>query len=287
MHHELEKFLAVVEHGSFTEAARLAHVSQPALTAAVQSLEARYQVSLLVRNTRPLQLTDAGRAVYDSANRIRLEVAHLAGRLEDMSAGRGRIPLIGAIDSIAMLLLRQEGYVEHYSIQVDNSYRLLEDVRLSRIDIAFITKPLTSPKDGLKLRRLMDEPFTLVARPAAAEASEQRLLNQRRIDNLITYNPESTTFKRILADARRQGIHLHTGFVSTSPELIRQAVRQGKGVGLLPHALVAEDIQRGDLLAVRGFTFKRPVVFAYRSDAQLNPEHHRLIDALKTASNPG
>ena len=81
MHHELEKFLSVVEYGSFTAAAEHTHVSQPALTAAVQSLENRYDTQLILRGTRPLKLTEAGRTVYETASRIRLELNTLNTRL--------------------------------------------------------------------------------------------------------------------------------------------------------------------------------------------------------------
>lgn len=282
MHHEMEKFLAVVEHGSFTVAARLTHVSQPALTSAVKSLEARYGTALLTRSTRPLQLTDAGRAVYHSANRIRLELSNLSSKLADMQSERGTKLTIGAIDSIAMQLLRQDIVIERFAVHVDNSSRLLEDVRLNRIEVAFITEPLVQPKDGLTLRRLMDERFLLVSHPSTADTCERTLRTQRSINNFATYNPESTTFQRIIAETRRQDVRLHTGFVSTSPELMRQVVRRGKGVALLPHALVTEDVKRGDLVTITGLEFERPIALAHRTDKEPDSRYLQLADILTT-----
>jgi DNA-binding transcriptional LysR family regulator len=65
----METFVRVVETGSFSAAARLLNVGQPAVSKTVAQLEARLGVRLLMRSTRGLSPTEAGQGFYDRARR--------------------------------------------------------------------------------------------------------------------------------------------------------------------------------------------------------------------------
>lgn len=75
-------FARVVETGSFSAAARQLHVGQPAVSKIVAQLEARLQVSLLIRSTHGLTPTEAGQAYYERARNALQEAdeAELAAR---------------------------------------------------------------------------------------------------------------------------------------------------------------------------------------------------------------
>ena len=75
-------FVRVVETGSFSAAARQLHVGQPAVSKIVAQLEARLQVSLLIRSTHGLTPTEAGQAYYERARNALQEAdeAELAAR---------------------------------------------------------------------------------------------------------------------------------------------------------------------------------------------------------------
>jgi DNA-binding transcriptional LysR family regulator len=79
---QIEHFLAVVRHGSFTAAAQEIHIVQSALSASVRKLEAELGVPLFERTTRRVMLTEAGRALLPAAHRL----------LADALAARGRCP---------------------------------------------------------------------------------------------------------------------------------------------------------------------------------------------------
>ena len=64
---ELETFLAVVELGSFSAAAKRLHISQPSVTSRIQRLESMLRVRLLVRTTRHVDPTPAGTRLRDRA----------------------------------------------------------------------------------------------------------------------------------------------------------------------------------------------------------------------------
>ena len=64
---QLEYVIAVVDEGGFTRAARSVHVSQPALSQAVRSLERELGVELFNRSGRTVALTSAGEALLGPA----------------------------------------------------------------------------------------------------------------------------------------------------------------------------------------------------------------------------
>jgi DNA-binding transcriptional LysR family regulator len=90
----METFVRVVETGSFSAAARILDVGQPAVSKTVAQLEERLGVRLLMRSTHGLSPTDAGQSFYDHAKQAiqRAEEAELAARGAGASlSGRLRI----------------------------------------------------------------------------------------------------------------------------------------------------------------------------------------------------
>src|ERR1700751_5862459 len=93
----METFVSVVESGSFSAAARLLNVGQPAVSKTIALLEERLSVRLLLRSTRGLTPTEAGHAFYWGATRAieeaeeadlaaRGAATHLTGRLRVCAA---------------------------------------------------------------------------------------------------------------------------------------------------------------------------------------------------------
>jgi DNA-binding transcriptional LysR family regulator len=90
----LENFIRVVEKRTFTEAARAAHLSQPALTASIQKLEGDVGTRLFIRGARGAELTEAGRTLLPIAREAIAAVARgkrAISELVGLERGRVRI----------------------------------------------------------------------------------------------------------------------------------------------------------------------------------------------------
>ena len=67
---QLEAFVAVVDYGSFSEAARKLYLTQPTISTHIRSLEEELHTRLIIRTTKKLTITPKGYQLYDSAVRM-------------------------------------------------------------------------------------------------------------------------------------------------------------------------------------------------------------------------
>jgi len=94
----METFVAVVEAGSFSAAARRLKLGQPAVSKSVAQLEERLGARLLLRSTRGLTPTDAGQRFYEHACRAIDEAAQAEQAVHESSAGlSGRLRVSAAV----------------------------------------------------------------------------------------------------------------------------------------------------------------------------------------------
>ncbi|ANP89225.1 LysR family transcriptional regulator [Rhizobium leguminosarum] len=83
---QLRYFVAVARERNFTRAAETLHIAQPPLSRQIQLLEGELGVPLIIRKTRPVRLTEAGRLFYEQSLQV-------LGRVEQMLAATRRVGL--------------------------------------------------------------------------------------------------------------------------------------------------------------------------------------------------
>lgn len=160
----LEAFLKVVEHGSFTKAARAMGVSQPAISQQMGKLEETLRHPLFERQGRTLRLTHAGETLKARAVQIVSMVRDTRREVTD-DGETGRL-VIGGIPTIAPYLLppliarfhRKFPKVQ-MEIREDVTERLLRLCHQGEVDAAILALPVE--EEGLKVELLFEEPLLL------------------------------------------------------------------------------------------------------------------------------
>ncbi len=141
---QLRYFAAVARERNFTRAAELLHIAQPPLSRQIQLLEEELGVSLLIRKSRPVRLTDAGRLFYEQALQI-------LGRVEQMRDATRRVGLnqnsvfsIGFVAStlygdIPSLVRKMRQHAPELDIQLLElvSVQQIPALKEGRIDVGF------------------------------------------------------------------------------------------------------------------------------------------------------
>jgi DNA-binding transcriptional LysR family regulator len=164
---ELTVFVRAGETGSFSRVARELGVSQPSISRMVAALEARLGVKLLLRTTRRVALTDAGRVFLERARQILgdLDDAENAARGADSLRGTLRVALSGAF-GIREVIPRLPGFAEQHPklrIELLMSDRT-EDLIAEGADMALRLGLLAD--SGFGARLLAKAPRLAVASPA-------------------------------------------------------------------------------------------------------------------------
>lgn len=107
---QLKTFVAVVEHGSFSEAARSMALSQPAVTMQVQALEADVGATLLDRRYRKVDPTEAGRTLLPYARRVLAEMGEARAAIDELGdTVSGRLDIAASTTPGQYVLPRQLG----------------------------------------------------------------------------------------------------------------------------------------------------------------------------------
>lgn len=97
----LASWVAVIETGSVSDAARLLHVSQAAISQRVKQLETIFSTSLLDRSTRPAQPTAAGQRLFEHAKDLITRSDQMVESVRNVSRAKRMIVRFGCVDSFA------------------------------------------------------------------------------------------------------------------------------------------------------------------------------------------
>lgn len=175
---QLEYFVRVAELGSFSKAAMVLEIAQPALSRQVRQLESDLSTTLLIRTGRGVALTEAGSRLFDHAVGILQSVTRAT---EDLESSRGepsgRI-VIGLPPSIGRRLILP--LVERFRTTLPKarlaiveglSSHIAEWIATGRVDLGLVHNP--DPNPAIELSRLLDEPMGLVG-PEGGDTSPVR-----------------------------------------------------------------------------------------------------------------
>jgi LysR family nitrogen assimilation transcriptional regulator len=256
---QLEYFVRVAELGSFSKAAMILNIAQPALSRQVRLLETDLHVNLLTRNGRGVVLTEVGQRLFDHSIGILQLVARAT---EDIESARdepaGRI-VIGLPPSMGRLLTPPlvEGFRRslpkaRLAIVEGLSAHLAEWIATGRVDVGLLHNP--EPQAALEVTPVLDEPLGVVSPTgvgskkkagtgnAPKEAPLGGTVTLAELVRLPLILPERSHAIRKLLEthAALTGHKLNVALEISSVQSILELVRGGHGHAILtPTALVA------------------------------------------------
>ena len=141
---QLKYFVAVANARNFTRASELLHIAQPPLSRQIQLLEEELGVKLILRNTRPLRLTEAGRVFYEQALQIinRLDQLKTTTRQlglnekQTLSIGFVASTLYGGLPMLVRQLRHRYPDVDIHLVEL-TSLQQFAALKSGRIDVGF------------------------------------------------------------------------------------------------------------------------------------------------------
>jgi DNA-binding transcriptional LysR family regulator len=248
-------FAKVVDFGSYTAAAKALGLQTSKLSRRIAALETELGVRLINRTTRRLSLTEAGKtfhrhclALLDEAQAAKDAMSQILGSpqgLVRISCPTGLLQA-GVADILARFLAKHP----QVRIALDATNRRV-DVVEEGIDIALRVRKAPLEDSDLAMRVFGPDEMILVASPKliAAHDEPQTLEDLARIPTLSMASTDDRATWRFLGMDGKPVELIHAPRLATEDlATLRRAALQGIGAALVPHLLVAGDLESGALI---------------------------------------
>jgi DNA-binding transcriptional LysR family regulator len=258
--HELEVFNAAAEFGNFSEAARRLHISQPAVSQAISSLEKHFGTDLFLRQGRSVRLTEAGQALRPMA----LELFTASRRLDEtMASLHGEV--VGEITVgcstasgkylLPKLIARFRESFPQVRINVLVTSRALVIERLLSGQAALGLSSKRIEHRDLEYQDFFEDEVILIAPAQHPWANYRRVYPDDLLDEPIILREESSGTLEVLF----QGLRMHdispdmlnVAMVLGNAEAIEMAVEEGIGIAFTSRLAAARCLALGRVVEVK------------------------------------
>lgn len=247
----LQYFQVVAREGSFTRAAKILRVQQPAISKMVRQLEETLGLKLLERHRRGVVLTRVGQEIYEKSCSVFERLEEIQA-ISDQEKKECRGPLaFGVTDSVSSYIipkllgqfLRENPRVRP-SLFSGSSNLIFNEISEGRIEFGI---SFTLPESGsLQSTELVMVPFQLVASPklGAQELKRPGFIISREIDY-----PKSRPFP-VLEMLQKQGVPVEVTVSSNNLDAQKQMALEGLGISLLPRFMLKEELEAKRLIPI-------------------------------------
>ncbi|HZQ21734.1 MAG TPA: LysR family transcriptional regulator [Terriglobales bacterium] len=273
---QIETFLAVATFGGFHRAAEALRVSQPAVSARIKALEDSLGVSLFVRSSRGLTLSEAGRILRPHAEQL-LRTASLARQaVHQLQPESGPLQIAAAL-SISVYFLPDilKNFQQSHpnlaiNIRSGHSKEVLEMVLQEEAEIG-LARSLQHPE--VETISLGDDPLLLVTHPKhGPKHSRHPRLEEVANWPLVFFDKGSSDWTLTHSLFRRAGLVPNVTMEVDTIETAKRMVERGLGLSFLPRMAVGQEIRRNKLSVVK-ILDAEPLG---RSLDLIHPRHHPL-----------
>lgn len=249
----LSLFASVVEQGSFSGAARVLGLSPSAVSRAVDRIEDRLGVRLLLRSTRALSLTAEGRAYLQAARRILADLNDAEQQIADQGAPRGRLRVTAALSHgrlcVVPLLGRFAALYPHILVDIALTDTLV-DIAAGQADVAVRFGPLAD--SNLMARKLGETRRVIVASPDyLARHGAPKVPEDLHRHNCLNFNFRRAEpvwpFRR---DGQDFALSVKGMIEANNGETLGQLAAAGVGIARVGAFSVMREIAEGSLIPV-------------------------------------
>lgn len=251
----LAVFVALVRAGSFTAAAEALGMTKAMVSQHIARLERELGVTLLLRSTRRMTLTEAGAAFHAACVRILDEAASAieqVGRNQDIPGGTLRLTATGDYGSAVVAPALAEFMRVHPQVQVDLAFTdHVSDLIAERFDLAIRMGRLRD--SNLRSARLSSFRQLVVAAPSyLARKGEPRTPADLHSHDWVALTLLSSPLRWTFAapDGSRRTVRTRQVAQANNVVAAYTLVLYGAGISVLPDYLVTDDIRDGRLVVL-------------------------------------
>ncbi len=232
----LRSFHAVATEGGFTAASRVLGIGQPTITSQVKALEVSHGVELFYRRGRTVELTEAGRALFQITRRIMTlegEVDGLLNAFGGFQTGEFRVGAVGPYHATEMLSAFSERYPGiKLSVTVGNSREMVQRLMDYTADVAVLAHVEDDPH--IHAMPYSRHPVIAFVHNGHRFARRRRIrIEELQGERMVLRETGSTTRLAFETALSRAGVSIDPVMEIGSREAVWLAVARGIGIGVV------------------------------------------------------
>ncbi|GLR10363.1 LysR family transcriptional regulator [Mixta theicola] len=283
---ELKIFVAVVESGSFSRAAKQLELAPSAISRAVKKLEAKLGVELLTRTTRQINLTQEGEGYFRKMQKLLQEMAAAENELmESRQVPRGLLRVDAATPVVLHLLTPMvEPFRQRYpevTLSLLSSETFINLIE-RKVDVAIRAGNLTD--SSLRARPLFSSYRKLVASPAyLARYRAPVKVDELALHSCLGFIETPALNRWPVAQPDGELYTIQPTISANSGETLKQLCLAGNGIACLSDYMIDKELESGSLievLAEQRLPVAMPFNAVYYSDRAVSTRVRAFIDFL-------
>lgn len=256
-YNQLSIFLTIVNEGSIRAAARKLEVAPPSVSQALKQLEQQIGLPLLTRTTRQMELTEAGRTLYDQASPAVDNLKHALEAVHDLSevpSGKVRLTVPRFVSQLFLQPIYAEFCERFPNVELeisvsDATVNLIGEgfdlgIRFGdRIEEGMVSRPLAPP--SLDAVFASPEYLSRYGKPKSiSDLKQHKLICYRFI--------ASNQLAPLVLREKGQDVQVDMpqAMIVNDTDLMVDAARNGVGIGRMIAPVVKDDFERGDLVPI-------------------------------------
>jgi len=249
----IKAFLTIVELGSFSKAAERLFVTQPAISARIKALEQLLGVKLIKRSRDGITLTEAGRKLYSYAKKLEMISEQLIEELSRYKIDK-KVLLIGStlipgkycLPKIICTFSKKYSEIS-IKLEISSNNEIIKQVLKGNLDLGIIS---ITPKKNSKFiyKKIACCELVLIVKPDYPKT--EITLSELSRKSLVMREESSGVTICFKNFCKRHGVDLNRlkiPIVLNCNESIKFAVKEGKGIGIVPKCTVLTDIKEKKL----------------------------------------
>ncbi len=269
----LQVFHAVARLLSFTKAAEVLHMTQPAVTFQIRQLEEQFDTRLFDRAHNKVTLTEAGHVAFEYAEGVFEKYAEMDNAIREITGSISGSLTLGASTTISEYMLpallgdfNAKNPEVLLRLRVSNTEGIVSMVENNVIDLGVVEGPVTNK--NLLVEVCREDELVVVVPTDHELANKKKVPVKEMLQYPFICREEGSGTRGVIVDyLRSQGFGKHALKACLelgSPEAVKGAIEAGMGISVLSSVSVSKELKLGTLKAIpldpplsREFSFVR------------------------------
>ncbi len=285
---QVEAFVQVAAHHSFSRAAEVLQLTQPSITARIQALERELGEELFERGGRGVRLTDAGNILLPHVERmlqIMREARDAVDEVRNVQLGSLRLGSAITISTYVLPrvlhMFRQSHPGVEVVIRTGRSEQVLNMVLADEVQVG-LARSLSNPE--VETIPLYDDEIVLVAPPGHPfAAAGQATVAQAATEPIVLFDRGSSYYSLIHNFFRQASVIPNVSMELDSLEATKRMVEEGLGIALVPAVTIERELEAGTLVKINltdALPIRRPISLIYRRTRKRSRAVQAFVDTM-------